>query len=200
METILGGVSPAVSGDAMTPWDIATSSVSQVKARTEIVLAECAAPSRLAPHAFAMTADILEVADDGIEDDIATGKFIVLHDPSEPEAWQGSFRAVTYIRATIESDLATDAMLDEVIWSWLEESLAEHGVDFTNLSGTVTRTLSKSFGTLSAREDENDVEVRASWTPSTPDMAAHIHAWLEALGRCAGLTPLPHGVTSLPRR
>lgn len=199
METVLGGINPQ-TGSTLSPWEQATASVSQISPRAEIVIAECAAPGRLAPHAFAMTADILEVADDGIEDEVATGKFILLHDPAEPEAWLGSFRAVTYIRASIESEMATDSMLDDVIWSWLEEALNVHNVELTNLSGTVTRTLSKSFGTLANREDENDVEVRASWTPSTPDMTSHIHAWLDALGRCAGLTPLPQGVTSLPRR
>ena len=196
----MGGSVHTTGSGAANPWNSAIDSVSLVKPRSEIVLSECAAPGRLAPHALAMTADILEVADDGIEDEVATGKFILLHDPASPEAWQGTFRAVTYIRARIESDLATDPLLDDVIWSWLEEAQESHGVALTNLSGTVTRTLSKSFGRLSAREDENDIEVRASWTPEDTRIHEHIHAWLDALGRCAGLTPLPAGVTSLPLR
>lgn len=204
METILGGVRPINGQESNSPWEVATKSASSVVARSEITIAECAAPSRLAPHAFAMTADISTLVRDEVDgdydDEVATGKCIVLHDPSQPEAWQGEFRVVTYIRARIESELATDVLLDEVIWSWLEEALSEHDAKLTNLSGTVTRTLSKSFGALAGREDENDVEVRASWTPSHADMTNHIQAWLEALARCAGLDPLPHGVSSLPRR
>lgn len=199
METVIGGVSHTIvqhSNADDSEWDIATASARNINVRSEIILEECAAPNRLAPFAFALAADIIDEQDD----ELATGKFILLHDPSAPEAWQGTFRAVTYIRARIEDDLATDPMLDEVIWSWLEEAMEDHNASMSNLSGTITRTLSKSFGALSSREDENDVEIRASWTPDSADASDHICTWLDALARCAGLTPLPFGVTSLPRR
>ncbi len=200
METVTGGVQQtnvqqSLAGE-QSEWEIATESARNINVRSEITLEECAAPNRLAPFAFALAADIIDAQDD----ELATGKFILLHDPSAPDAWQGTFRAVTYIRARIEDDLATDSMLDAVIWSWLEEAMDDHGAAMTNLSGTITRTLSKSFGTLANREDENDVEIRASWTPDTADVSDHIRTWLDALARCAGLTPLPVGVTSLPRR
>ena len=44
-----------------------------IKPRVEILLEEVPAPQKLAPFAFAMTADVLE--------DAATGRFVLLHDP-----------------------------------------------------------------------------------------------------------------------
>ena len=65
-------------------------------------------------------------------------------------------------------------------------------------SGTVTRTASQSFGSISDRPPSGDVEIRASWTPLTPDVGAHLAAWGDVLVQVAGLPPLPPGVATLP--
>jgi hypothetical protein len=91
-------------------------------------------------------------------------------------------------------------MLTEVAWSWLVEALDERGAQSRAESGTVTRTASQSFGAIEDRPPSGDVEIRASWTPETPDIGPHLEAWGDVLARVAGLPPLPAGVAPLARR
>ena len=155
------------------------------------------APTRIAPYAAALTADVIDVADP--DDDLATGRFVLLHDPSGPEAWQGTYRIVTFVRAGLDSELGQDPMLGQVGWSWLEESLSTGGADHTAAGGTVTRVVSETFGALAGPPPTVEIEVRASWTP-LDDVVTHLEAWSNLLCTVAGLPPLPDGVTSLRRR
>lgn len=163
--------------------------------RPEIQLDEAPAPQRLAPFAVALTADVV----DG-DDEIGTGRFVVLHDPEGHEAWDGTFRVVTFARATLEPDIATDPLVAEVGWAWLMECLANQDASFRAASGTVTRVASESFGTMSDRAPTAELEVRASWTPSDARLAPHLQAWADLLCTACGLPPVPAGVVSLPRR
>ena len=80
------------------------------------------------------------------------------------------------------------------------ESLKANGCDFTSPSGTVTKVASASFGTLENLEEDSELEVRASWTPTSGgNIANHIKAWVELLEMSAGLAPIPDGVTQLSR-
>jgi len=161
-----------------------------IKPRTEIALEEVPAPQKLAPFAFAMTADVLE--------DAATGRFVLLHDPDGQDGWGGNYRCVTFVRAAIDTEMAADPLLCDVGWTWLMESLNRNGCDFTAPSGTVTRVASASYGTLENRDEDSELEVRASWTPTTATgIANHVRAWLELLEISAGLAPIPQGVTQL---
>ncbi len=165
--------------------------------RPEVRLTEVPAPSRIAPFAAALTADVLAAPND--EDELATGRFVLLHDPSEPEPWEGAWRAVTFARATLEPEVGPDPMLGQVGWSWLMDSLRDHGVALTAEGGTVTRVVSESFGALSDRAPSVEMEVRASWTPLGP-VGEHLEAWADLLCTIAGLPPLPAGVVALPSR
>ena len=131
------------------------------------------------------------------DQDLATGRFVVLHDPEGQPAWDGTFRVVTFVKAPMEPDVVTDDMFDDVAWAWLGDSLAE--CDATNLSGTVTRTASRSFAGLEDRELHTELEIRASWTSQSPDVGAHLSAWLTLVEMCAGFAPLPEGVTAISR-
>jgi len=163
-----------------------------IKPRVEILLEEVPAPQKLAPFAFAMTADVLE--------DAATGRFVLLHDPDGQEGWAGNFRCVTFVRAAIDNEMAADPMLCNIGWAWLMESLKANGCDFTAPSGTVTKVASASFGTLENLDEDSELEVRASWTPTSGEnIASHIKAWVELLEMSAGLAPIPEGVTQLSR-
>jgi hypothetical protein len=162
--------------------------------RSEVTVEEVPAPQRIAPFALALSADVMA---DG--DELATGRFVLLHDPSGPEPWQGTYRIVTFVRAGLESDLGQDAMLGQVGWSWLEESLSNGGATYTAAGGTVTRVVSETFGALAGPPPTVEIEVRASWTP-LDDIVTHLEAWSNLLCTVAGLPPLSDGVTSLPRR
>jgi len=166
--------------------------IRSISARVELILEEIPAPQKLAPFAFAMTADT--------EDEIATARLVLLHDPAGQEGWGGNFRCVTFVRADVDHEMASDPMVANVGWSWLIESLEKFGCQYVQPSGTVTRVASASFGTLGERADDSELEVRASWTPTDPTaIADHVRAWLDLLERCAGLEPIPEGVTPLTR-
>lgn len=183
----------ATAGDEAADFRTALTSLHRLRLRPEILVEEAPAPQRLAPYAIAMTAEV--VVDDA---DLGSGRLVVLHDPAGQESWAGTFRVVAFIKATLETEMAADPLLSEVGWTWLIEALDAQGAGFTNISGTVTRVTSESFGGLSERPLEGQIEIRASWTPDGPHLAAHAHAWAEVLGQAAGLLPLPPGVAQLP--
>ena len=172
-------------------------SVHAARLRPEVRLTEVPAPTRLAPHAVAMTADIVDSRDD---EDVATGRFVLLHDPAAPEPWGGAWRVVTFARAELEPEVVGDPMLSAVGWSWLTDALEAHGVVADNLAGTVTHVVSESFGDLVDREQSVEMEVRASWSPSDPEVGPHLEAWVDMLGTVGGLPPMPEGVVALPGR
>ncbi|MDQ1287202.1 MAG: hypothetical protein QG622_767 [Actinomycetota bacterium] len=165
-----------------------------VHLRPEVMVEEVPAPQRIAPHALALSADV--VVDD---EELATGRFVLLFDPAGQESWDGTFRAVTFVRAALESDLGGDPLVGEIAWTWLRESLEACEVEYRAAGCTVTRVVSESFGTLSERPPSVELEIRASWTP-TGDVASHLVAWSHLLCTVGGLPPLPQGVAALPRR
>ncbi|MCW2831993.1 MAG: hypothetical protein JWP31_2685 [Aeromicrobium sp.] len=179
-----------------------TDAVGQVRdavLRPEVVVDEMPAPQRIAPHAFAISGDVL-VADD----ELATGRFILLHDPAGNDAWGGTFRCVTFARADIDADMAADPVLPSVGWSWLTEALDSFGSGYIAASGSVTVVRSEGFGEMAADGSDAQIEVRASWTPllddATADTGHHAAAWSNLLCAIAGLPPLAPGVISLQRR
>jgi hypothetical protein len=134
---------------------------------------------------------------------------VLLHDPDGVEEWEGSFRAVIFVRAALEQDLLDDPLLHDVGWSWVAESLAGRGCRVRQLGGTVTRTSGRSFGTMGDRPADGFVEIRGSWTPIEDDdtgavlddMADHVTAWVDLMAQAAGLPPVPEGVALVgPRR
>lgn len=176
--------------------------------RPEVRLVEVPAPQRIAPHSLALSAEV-----DGLEGpdgpEVASGRFVLLHDPAGQEAWQGTMRVVTYVRAALEPEFASDPVLSDVGWSWLTDCLESAGARATALGGTVTRVLSDCHGTLAERPPTVELEIRASWTADGhdaeagggpgPGVIAHLQGWAALLGTVAGLPPLPEGVSALRR-
>lgn len=167
-----------------------------VRLRPEVRLTEVPAPSRIAPHAAALTGDVLDPTDP--EDELATGRFVLLYDPAEPDAWDGAWRIVTFARAELEPELATDPMLGSVGWSWLIDALHDRGVAWTAEAGTITRVVSEGFAGLADRAASVEMEIRASWTPTDEALTEHLRAWGDMLCTIAGIPPLPDGVVALP--
>ncbi len=164
--------------------------------RAEVTLHEIPGPGRIAPWSAALEGEVVVAGQE-----IATGRFVVLHDPAGQDTWQGDFRVVTLVRASLEPEMAADPMLHEVAWSWVTEAFDGAGLDVVALGGTVTRVLSTSFGALDGTPDAVDLELRASWTPTDTDLGRHLRLWAELMATVGGLPPLPEGVTALaPRR
>lgn len=170
--------------------------IKQLKPRPEITISEIPAPQRLAPFAYAISADLV----DG-ELDVATGRFVLLHDPNGQETWEGTFRCVTFVRSALETEMESDPLLPDVGWSWFIDALKNSGAEYVAPSGTVTRVMSASYGQLSPQDESSEIEVRASWTPRNPkELIKHVYAWLELIANAAGLAPIPEGVATLPSR
>ena len=178
--------------------------------RAEVVLEAIPAPTRMAPHAVALSATVAPAApgprEAAQEQEPITGRLVLLHDPAGQPSWEGTFRVVTLTRAVLDPDLVDDPLMGAVAWSWLVEALAVHGVEPSSLGGTVTRVLSHPFGDLS--EDpweaggtvEAEVELRASWSPTETTAGASVAAWTHLLCSAAGRPDLPDGVSSLVPR
>jgi len=167
--------------------------------RAEIILEEVPAPQKLATYAFAFTADIASPSHVE-EGEIASGRFVILHEPGGQDTWEGDFRCVTFLRADVDSQMQEDPLLPEVGWNWLLDSLSSLGAQYRAPSGTVTRVSSVSFGKLAPRDDGSEVEIRASWTPEIKeigDISLHVHAWCNVMSEIAGLPPIPEGVASI---
>ncbi len=187
-------------GAALTPPPLperfarAVAGLAKTPLRAEVSVTEGPAPQRLAPYAVALHADVTVQ-----DEELATGRLIVLHDPDEPEAWAGDLRMVGYLRARVDREMAADPLLTAVGWSWLVDALESAGADHVNAGGTVTRVASERFGALAGHPEVAEVEVRASWTPIGP-LQPHLVAFAELMCMAAGLPPSSPGVTPLPRR
>jgi len=171
-----------------------------VTPRPEIILVEVPAPQKLATYSFAFTADVSNGLLGDSEDEIASGRFVLLHEPGGQDTWEGEFRCVTFLSADVDEAMQDDPLLPEVGWSWLLDSLAAGGCKFTAPSGTVTRVSSASFGKLSPRNDESEIEIRASWSPlinNSDEMISHVMSWCNLLGEVAGLPPVVEGVAPI---
>lgn len=178
------------------------SAAAEVRAQTfrdDLVVREIPAPSGLAPEALALAADVRPDAD-GEDSAFGTGRFILLHDPAEPSAWDGPWRIVCFAQAPLEPEIGIDPLLSDVAWSWLVDALRSRGASYVAASGTTTKTLSKGFGSLAAEGDGAQIELRASWSPAGP-MGPHVQAWAELVCMLAGLPPGSEGIQVLgPRR
>ncbi|MCA1983128.1 DUF3000 domain-containing protein [Nocardioides nematodiphilus] len=169
--------------------------------RPEIFCEEMPAPQRIAPYASALSADV--TVD---EEDLGTGRLILLHDPEGNDAWAGgTFRCVLYTRAEVELELVSDPLLGAVGWSWLTEALESNGATYEAASGSVTRVATESFGGMADEDGSAQVEIRASWTPVADedgyvDVRPHVEAWAELMCTAVGLPPVPEGVAVLPSR
>lgn len=182
----------------------AVSSLRNVRARPELLIAALDAPPRLAPWTWAFSAEadalagrIGEPALDLDEPD-TSGRLILLHDPAGQDAWEGRFRLVCFVQARLEPEQLGDEMMPVVGWSWLTEALDQCGADHTALGGTVTQTSSVRFGDIAGPRRDDDVELRASWTPIGTDLTAHAEAFCTLVASAAGLPPV--GVVPLAHR
>lgn len=190
---------PPMTEPPLARWEAMAATLPAVRVRPELEVATAPGPARLAPHSAAVTADL--VVDD---EELATGRLVLLHDPAGHEAWAGDTRLVAYLRADLEPEMAGDPLLAQVAWGWLMEALSDSAARHVEAGGTVTRVASDGFGSMSERSSAQ-VELRASWTPvlegpaGAQGLADHAAAFGLVLCQVAGLPPLPAGVAILGR-
>lgn len=162
--------------------------------RPEVSFEDVPAPRTLAPYASAIAATVR--ADD---DEVAGGRLVLLYDPAGQPGWAGPLRIIIYIRAEVDPEIAADPLLGQVGWTWLTEALDNAAAGYAESSGTVTRVVTEGFGTKEGEPAACEFELRASWSPASPDdgLGGHLAAWCETLCAASGLPPLAAGVTAL---
>jgi Protein of unknown function (DUF3000) len=179
----------------------AVAAMNAVQVRPEIELGPIRPPQRLAPFSYALGAEVRHpetpIVPEHSEGD-AFGRLILLHDPDGAEAWDGTMRLVAYIQAELDASEAVDPLLPEVAWSWLVDALEARAGKATALGGTVTATTSVRYGDIAGPARTHQLELRASWTATTPELDLHVQAFCEVLEHAAGLPPV--GVTDLGSR
>ena len=187
--------------DAPEAFVRALASLRAAPVRSDLRLREVPGPARVAPYAAALSGSLLRAGSpadtEDTEDELADGRFIVLHDPAGQDEWHGSFRVVTLVRGEVDAEMGADPLLNEVAWTWTTDSIADQVGDVDVLRGTVTRVVSQTFGAMAEHEDRVELEIRASWTPRTPDLGAHLLAWEQMLAAVAGVPRLPDGVRTI---
>ena len=160
-----------------------------VQPRSELCLVDIDPPRRLAPHSFAMGVELADgvptVSNDAAVD--VTARLVLLHDPEARDAWAGTFRIVCYLRAPLDVEQADDPLLLAVGWSWLTDALDSAGASYAALGGTVTRTCSARFGEIPGPTRSDDVELRASWTPTDTEFGRHAEAFFRLVTHAIGL-------------
>lgn len=171
---------------------VAIDAMSRAALRPDFTWREIPAPSRMAPSAWAATGEI-----ENQDEELASGRLVILHDPAGQEAWDGTFRMVALVQAQLEPEFSVEAMLGDVAWSWVTESLELHGADSRELGCTATRVVSQSYGALASRPSTVDVEMRVSWTPEEDELAPHFAAWTAMLAAAGGLPPAPPRVAPI---
>lgn len=182
----------------------AVASLRAVRPRPELVLAPLEAPPRLAPWTWAFSAETTAAPHPGAlgggdpDEPDTSGRLILLHDPAGQDAWEGTFRLVCFVQARLEPEQLGDEMLPVVGWSWLTEALEHAGAEHVALGGTVTQTSSVRFGDIAGPRRDDDVELRASWTPVGADLSRHAEAFCALVASAAGLPPV--GALPLARR
>lgn len=186
------------SPEAATPFARAADELRATMFRDDFVVREIPSPSGLAPQALALAGDVRPDAH-ATDSPFGTGRFILLHDPDEPEAWGGAWRVVCFAQAPLEPEIGIDPLLAEVAWSWLIDALDSRGAERHSESGTATKTLSTGFGALAAQGEGSQIELRASWSPRGP-FRPHLEAWAELVCMLAGLPPGSEGVAVLGAR
>lgn len=176
----------------------AAAEVRGVSFREDLTVEEIDAPRGLAPDAVALAGDVRPDPRSG-ESTYGAGRFILLHDPDEPEAWGGPFRVVCFAQAPLEPEIGVDPLLADVAWSWLVDALRSRHAGFRAEAGTATKTVSKGFGSLAAEGEGAQIELRASWSPQG-SLVPHVEAWGEFVCMLAGLPPGSEGVAVLGAR
>lgn len=169
----------------------AVTSLTSTSVRAEVRVEPLRPPQRLAPYSYAIAAEV-RIADG---EELATGRLVLLHDPDGVEAWDGVLRLVAFASAELDPQMGVDPMLPAVGWSWLTGALDERAAAYRAAGGTVTQTTSTRFGDLAGPRTTIELELRASWTADDPDLAPHLHAFVDLLCAAAGLPP--EGVTVL---
>lgn len=183
----------------------AVRSMTEAEVRSGIQITEIRPPRNLAPLSHAVGLEVVHTDESTGETTIASdssghdafGRLILLHDPASEEHWRDpattqlspKMRLVAYIQADMDASVASDPLLPDVAWDWLNEQLETPSCTYTDLGGTVTSTASVRYGEIGGPPRAFQLEMRASWTAVGADLTAHVTAFSHVLANVAGMPP-----------
>jgi hypothetical protein len=161
------------------------SGIAEISVREEITLTQIPSPKGIAPEAITISAEVnhLQEVDHGIS------RLVFCRDPEQPEGWDSEFRIIGYAKSPIEIDMAKDDYSAALAWEWLKENLANAGAGFAQEAGTTTTVVSTGHGALITQPQHGELEIRASWAPTSSDLTTHLLGWVELLAMISGLPP-----------
>ncbi len=158
-----GGAAPSAAFGRVTA-DLRSQCDQLGTLRPELTFEDVPAPKTLAPYASAIAATVR--VDD---EEIASGRLVLLYDPAGQRGWSGPLRIIAYIRADLDPEIAADPLIGQVGWSWLIEALDGRTAGYAEPSGTVTRVVTEGFGAKHDEPAATGFELRASWSPAAAD-------------------------------
>jgi hypothetical protein len=187
-----------VSPDYSAEFQAAVDAIRAAEIREELHVKQIEEPEKLATHAIAFSAHITE--DLSTPADAGTGRFVLLWEPDMQEAWGSRFRVVCFAKSPLETNIGADELGSDIAWAWLTDALSNRHAEYGNAAGTATRIISSGYGSLATQADHAELEVRASWSPKSYEIAAHLEAWQDLVCIMSGFAHLPQGVSSISPR
>jgi hypothetical protein len=167
--------------------------LTQIDVRDEISLTQIPSPKGIAPEAIAISAEV----NHEISSDHGVSRLVFCRDPEQPEGWNSDFRIIGYAKSPVELEMAQDDYSSALAWEWLKDSLRGSGADFAHEAGTTTTVVSTGHGALLTQPQHAEIEIRASWAPTSYDLSAHLRGWIELLAMISGLPPTDSKVVRL---
>ncbi len=185
---------------ASAEFRLALETLRNAKIRDELIVEEILAPPKLATHSIAFSASIAAPAIKDVSTDLGTGRFVLLWEPEAQDGWSSRFRVICFAKSPLETNIGADESVSDVSWAWLTEALDNRRAAFSAAAGTATRIISSGYGSLAGQSDHAELEMRASWSPTTVMAASHLEAWQDLVCIMSGFPHLPAGVAELNLR
>lgn len=183
-------MSEAIAEDLAPEFQAAVFSIRHAAKRSELEIEELAAPTDIATHAIAFSAQVSSQTSE-VPGSLGTGRFVLFWSPQPQENWTTNFRIVCFARAPLESEIGAEEQIADVTWTWLTDALSIAGAQYSSIAGTTTRIISKGHGLMVNEKNHAELEMRASWSPHGTDVARHFEAWQNLVCIMSGfeLTP-----------
>ena len=188
-----------IDQSANADFRLAANSLARANIRNEVIVDQIDAPQNLSRHAIAFACDVKAIEDNS-SIFRGTGRFILLWDDAPQESWTNNYRVILYAKSPLETDIGFNDDSAEIAWAWLMTSLEQHGAAVDVAGGTTTRVLSVGHGTLAAQSHHAELELRASWCPTSENLAGHLEAWVDLICMMSGLSLHGEEVSQLDRR
>jgi hypothetical protein len=175
----------------------AAASLAEPILRKELKVEQIQSPQGIAPHALAFSAEIPNKASESKNRGV--GRIVFIYDDSQIETWGGNMRIIAYGKSPL-MEVEQGVQDDPTHWYWgtLTRALSFHGAEYINEAGTVTVMTSKGMGSLLEDSPTNEIELRASWSPTDGNFSSHFAAWQDLIAGMAGYSPDGDSVVQIP--